>query len=313
MPVFPGLVFQLIRLKPDIIHAYGPCVNDDIAALVALLTKKPCVLTYFADFGPRSKGNILVSLYLFLKPFFTLKIPKEIVVISKIYIHLLVSRRVSEQKIKLLPPPVDTHVFRSLNKMATKKKLGLSDKRVVLFVGSLGAEHAYKRLDLLLDAFKQVSRNVENVKLVVVGEGSLKSHYRQMCRRLGLERQVLFKGFVPDKQLPEYYAAADVFVLPSPTSSEGFGIVLLEAMSSGCPVIVASGCGGSFIVEKNLAGIVVPSWSVEGLEYAMTKILSDKKLAHMFGLNGRRIAEKHSVEIISSQLERIYQGLIRGK
>lgn len=313
MPVFPGFIIQLLKLKPDVIHAYGPSISDDIAAFAAFLMRKPFVLTYFADFGPRSQRNPLVLLYLFFKSFFTLKIPQKIIVISQTYIQRMILRKVPRQRIRLIPPPVDTQVFRPCDKMAVRRELGLNGRQLVLFVGSLSIEHAYKRLDLLVLAFKQVCKEIEDVRLVVVGEGTLKLHYQQMCKELGLESYVSFRGFAPESSLPKYYAAADIFVLPSPTASEGFGMVLLEAMSSGCPVIATASCGGAFVVNKSCSGIVVPPWSVEKMATAIVKILSNKKLARLYGCNARKAAERYSIEVLSSELEKVYRGLTRGQ
>jgi glycosyltransferase involved in cell wall biosynthesis len=131
-----------------------------------------------------------------------------------------------------------------------------ADASVVLFVGSLDEGHYYKRLDWLMEAMSSVLETNPTAHLLVVGTGDRLPTFETLAEELGIDESVTFAGFVPDVDLPVAYTTSDVFVLPSePDLSESFGIVQLEAMACGTPVIatdtpgprtVAGDCGDVF-------------------------------------------------------------------
>jgi 1,2-diacylglycerol 3-alpha-glucosyltransferase len=129
-------------------------------------------------------------------------------------------------------PGVDFAQFNTtVSGRAVRERLGLEDNEMLLHVGRVSRE---KNLELVFDALPQVMRERPGAKLVIVGDGPAKSEYEGMVRQRGLERDVLFTGFVSNDILPQYYAAADAFVLAS--KFETLGIVMTEALATGTPV-----------------------------------------------------------------------------
>lgn len=306
MPIMLSTPIEIIKLRPDVIHVHGVSVDGDLAALAAYLLRIPLILTYYADLGVRPKQK-LVKKYFVIEKYTTFQVAKRIVVISRLYMNKMISRGVQKSKLELVPPGVDTKYFTPpANRESIKRKLGLTNTKTVLFVGMLRSTHAYKRLDFLIRAVSFLKEKIPNIKLVVIGGGLLKPIYEKLCEDIGVKPHVIFKGQVSDILLRKYYAAADVFVLPSPYSLEAFGIVALEAMSFSCPVVVTSACGSADVIREAEAGIVVKPFHVKALALAILKILSNKDIAKTYGVNGRRIAELYSWERIAERTEKVY-------
>ncbi|MEK7102386.1 MAG: glycosyltransferase family 4 protein, partial [Patescibacteria group bacterium] len=127
-----------------------------------------------------------------------------------------------------------------------------------LFVGALDRAHYFKGLSLLLRAFKFLdSGSGAGMTLVVVGSGELLNEYKKEARELGIAGRVTFTGGVTDEELARWYAGARALVLPSTDRSEAFGIVLIEAMACGTPVIASDLPGVREVVERVNGGVLV--------------------------------------------------------
>jgi glycosyltransferase involved in cell wall biosynthesis len=172
--------------------------------------------------------------------------------------------------------------------------------------------HAYKGLDDLLKALAIVRKQLPGVKLVIGGDGELLGHYRDTAANLGLSQNVEFQGFIPDEKLPEFYNRCDAFVLPSVSSEqEGFGIVLLEAMASGRPVISTDIVGVAEDVKRFNAGRIVRLRDINALAQAILEILLDEELAREMGRRGRTLVEgKYNWKKIGRDMLEIYRGLV---
>ncbi len=151
----------------------------------------------------------------------------------------------NQEKFVEIPLGADTERFAPRPRdpeLAAKLKIAPTDK-VILFVGGLDSAHYFKGVDILLHAFERFLKSqIPNYKfqILVVGDGNLRQEYEALSRNLGLEEGVIFAGSASEEDLPKYYNLADLFVLPSIDGSEAFGLVLLEAMASGVPVIASN-------------------------------------------------------------------------
>ena len=145
-------------------------------------------------------------------------------------------------------------------------------------------------------------------KLIVGGSGPMREYYTNLSRKLGVIDNISFVGYIPDENLAEYYNGCKLFVLPStdPTR-EGFGIVLLEAMACGRPVISTKITGVAKDIADRGAGIVVEPENTKALARAIRAILSDHNLADAMGAAGRSLVlEKYSSEKIADTMIKIY-------
>lgn len=217
---------------------------------------------------------------------------------------------------------ISTHTAREINKLSSRKaeivpygvavsakkerKL-ISEQQQILFVGRLVER---KGVDVLIRAFNEVAKS-NDAELVIVGDGPERSHWEVLGRETGEGARISFRGRVPQEVLEDCYESADVFVLPAVTDAkgdtEGLGVVLLEAMSYGKPV-VASRVGGIVdIVEDGVTGLLVPERDPEALSRALTKLLQDREYARSLGEKGlARVAETFDWDSIIEALLRIY-------
>jgi phosphatidylinositol alpha-mannosyltransferase len=172
----------------------------------------------------------------------------------------------------------------------------------ILFVSRLEKR---KGLNHLLEAFKQVKREIPNSRLIVVGPGTrLRRGYERVVRRSGL-KDVVFTGMVAYEDLPRYYKTADVFCAPA-TGRESFGIILLEAMAAGKPVVASNIEGYANVLAHNVDGLLVPPGDNEMLAQALISLLTDESLRREMGARGRVKALEYSWERIAQNVLKYY-------
>jgi glycosyltransferase involved in cell wall biosynthesis len=125
---------------------------------------------------------------------------------------------------------------------------------------------------------------------------------------------VTFLGNVPDADLPALYQSADLFILPSTSRAESFGMVLVEAMASGLPCITTEiGSGNSFVVQDGVTGLVVPPRAPAALAQAMARLLVDPALRTQLGQAGReRALREFTVDKMVERVEAVYQAVLAG-
>jgi len=211
-------------------------------------------------------------------------------------------------KVAIIPNGVDCERFRpDLNPTEIRRKLKLGRNKAVLFVGALSKWHRYKGLDTLIEGFALVKKQRGDTTLIVVGEGSLRPYYQKLASRFGLTREVVFAGDVSDHDLPSYYAASDLLVLPSKDRSEGFGLTILEANACGKPAIGSDVGGIPDAIRHGFNGLLVPPNDPQALSTAIRYVVEDDSLRREIGKNGRAFAEEHDWSKIAEATERIYR------
>jgi len=172
----------------------------------------------------------------------------------------------------------------------------------ILFVGRLEKR---KGLGYLLRAYEVVKREVPNSRLIVVGPGTrLRRKYEKEVERSGL-RDVAFIGYVKTEELPSYYKTADVFCAPA-LGHESFGIVLLEAMAVGTPVVASSIAGYASVLSHGDEGLLVAPRDVKSLAQALLTLLKDRQLCRQMGLKGIAKAKNYDWENIAGRVLSYY-------
>lgn len=228
------------------------------------------------------------------------KAAKITVVSADLYEH--VQKMYPNKKTSVISMGCDTRQFASQKR--TNNYFGQNDKKVVLFVGRLAEK---KGVTYLIEAIK----DVENAILVIVGKGELETELREQAKELG--ERIIFWGPRTHQELPEIYASADVFVVPSITSrngdKEGFGLVIIEAMSSGVPVVASKSGGICDIIQNNVNGLLCEEKSVRQLADNINSVLNDPDLACRLKANGAKTAQKYSYENIAEQYKQLFEEL----
>ena len=162
--------------------------------------------------------------------------------------------------------------FRPGGGEALRRRLGLGGARVLLTVGRLSAAERYKGIDTVLHALPQVLARAPAVRYVVAGDGDDLPRLRALAARLGVAHATVFAGAPPDRDLPGYYDACDLFVMPS--RREGFGIVFTEALACGKPVVAAAAGGAPDAVLDGGLGRLVEPGDVDATAQAVLDFLA---------------------------------------
>jgi len=210
-------------------------------------------------------------------------------------------------RIVLAPCGVDLSLFRPLDQRAVRERLGLNGEKVFLYVGRL---EPLKGLELLLHTAAHLE-TCEKVRVLVVGGGANGDgeidRLRRLARTLGVEDLFDFVGRVDQEDLPLYYNAADVCVVPS--YYESFGLAALESMACGTPVVAARVGGLPTIVQHGRTGYL-KSWRCpEAFANSLEMIISSARLQQSMGLAARRRAEDMGWDQVGGRLARLYDTL----
>lgn len=171
----------------------------------------------------------------------------------------------------------------------------------LLLVGGLDRAHYFKGVDILLQALSLLKD--KNWQLDIVGEGELKPFYKEQAQKLGLTERVNFRGELSGKALAQYYRKSDIFVLPSRDKSEAFGIVLLEAMGGGTPVITSDLPGVRSVFTENEQGILARPEDPRDLSEKISYLLDNPRKRKEMGRQARKLVEKkYSLSTLQNNL-----------
>lgn len=213
---------------------------------------------------------------------------------------------VSEDRIFRLPWALDP----SLEPDSSSQDDGpaLPARRVVLAVGQLTAFSRYKGVDTLIDSVPLVRRAVPALQLVIVGDGDDRPRLEARAREKGVSECVRFLGSVSREALLRCYAHCDVFALPS--TAEGFGLVFLEAMAMGKPVVGCLGGGAGEVVENGVSGLLVPGGEPLRVAEALIRFLTDRAYSSVIGARGReRVQQYFQFDMFQTRLSGLVEDL----
>jgi phosphatidylinositol alpha-mannosyltransferase len=162
----------------------------------------------------------------------------------------------------------------------------------------------------MIEAFRLVKRQYDNCRLIVVGDGPLRHYYRSLVDK-EIAGDIHFAGLINGAR-PSYYATADIYCTPCTKAS--FGVVLLEAMAAGTPIVASDINGYRLVMEDNEQGILVPENEAAGFAEALLRMLNDPELRQRMGQAGRRKAvDTFSWDLVASRVEQYYMELLGRK
>ena len=232
--------------------------------------------------------------------------------------HLTSLYGVDPQKIRIIPPGVDLSHFYPIPPDESKEYVGVpEDKRMLLFVGRI---EPLKGIETLLRALAVIRKKEvfhDQLCLAIIGgdvddqageENDEMRYLRSLCREFGLGELVTFLGKKDQDSLPYYYSAAELVVMPS--HYESFGMVALESMACGTPVVASHVGGLTHLVEDGVTGYHVPVEDPRALSERIVGLLEDKALRYRMGHDAFAFAKKYGWENISDRVIRLYQATI---
>lgn len=200
---------------------------------------------------------------------------------------------------RIVPNGVDADAFAAAKPLP---ELTDPERPLLLFVGRLERR---KGVDVLVRAFLRVRASNPRVRLCVVGEGPERERCQQMIPP-SLRPDALFVGSVTNDDLPRYHASADVFVSVA-TGGESFGIVLLEGMAAGLPIIASNIPGYRTVMRDGVQGRMVPPGDAFALADAVEAVLANRRLREAMGAEGRRVASRHGWPVVGAEVEELYR------
>jgi glycosyltransferase involved in cell wall biosynthesis len=303
-PLAPAFPFELIRRarESDILVHHAPFPIVDIA-MPYLPKDMPLIVYWHADIIGRSFLRKLLNSSILR----TLERADRILVSDQTAIDGSPVLPAFASKCAIVPFGIDADYWStcSSDEASLSDQLRQQYPRMILGIGRLVP---YKGFDVLLQALRRVDAHV-----VLIGEGPLAGELQRMAVNLGVADRVTFAGRVPRSHVKAYLHAARVFAFPSVTRAEAFGIVQLEAMAAGLPIVnTALDTAVPHIARHNQEALTVPTNTPENLAEALSSILDDPALAQRLGEAGRiRARVKYNQENYVSRVENIYQDVIR--
>lgn len=307
----PLIIYRLYkyfkREKPHIVQTYilKPNLYGRIAALLAgvpvVIATEVTLKNQAHSVASRLRDLLLHPLNALLNRYTDVILCGSDAIRRQWYTRTLAGR------LKVLHPYFDPSKLQHAANLRDRTSLTGRDNWVIGTVGRLSEE---KRHVDLLKAFHDVRKVFPKATLLIVGDGDMRDGLTNLATRLGVSGSVTFAGF--QRNISEYLNKMDVFVLPSRT--EGFGIVLLEAMAMGLPVVASNVGGIPELVVNNETGILVRPLRHEELSRAIVELLSDPESMCTMAEKGKQhVLATHSAERFIHEHERVYQSALTAK
>ncbi|GIU70237.1 MAG: mannosyltransferase [Candidatus Woesearchaeota archaeon] len=292
-------IFKRIEREYDIIHIHSP---NPLAEFLSLFTDKKIIIHWHSDIVKQKIS------YRFYKPIQqkVLKKAHKIICTSPQYLETSKQLRDFKENAVIIPLGLNPSRLKASNEKVTKSlKAKIGNKKIVLSIGRL---IYYKGFEYLIKAGKYIK---DDVAIVIVGGGPLYENLKDMVKALNLENKVYLLGRV-DK-ISFYIKESDLFCLPSVERTEAFGLVLVEALYFGKPLITTNveGSGMNYVNQDGITGLVVPPRNPKALADAINKILSDNNLYERFSKNARERFKEFDISSIGDKIVSLYEEVLR--
>jgi len=299
--------FECIKEKPDIFHAHWSFPCGYIAYVASKIFQRKFIVTIHGGEIP------LLKKFKFIKRLVVNALNKSVVVCanSNYTRDELVKLGVKINKIIIVkvPPNFVEHSSDQEYLNRFRSKLVDPSKKIVLFCGRLVER---KGVEYLIRSMNDLK--IENVHLIIVGDGILSNKLKMLTKSLGLQNKVSFYGRASYKELGLLHDISDIFVCPSIIDSKGIteylGLVIPEAMESHIPVIATSVGGITDIVKNEINGLMVPPKDSASIAKAIERIISDKELRKKIVKNSEMTVSEFSTSTIANQYLEIFKSLV---
>jgi len=297
--LFFNIIHSLTKLKGmDVVHVQWPIPNG----LGALFLKKIYGIHYINTI--HGEEVYLSKRYhtLFALKWFVNNSVKTITN-SSATLNSCLENNLEKEKLDIIPFGVDTNFF---------KPLTISRNENIFQILAVGYLIERKGFEYLIKAVKKVLNKYKNVQLTIVGSGPLEKKLKNIIKELKLDSNAKIMKNVSDEELLYLYNSSDLFVLPSVVDSqgntEGLGVVLLEAMACGLPVIGSDTGGIPDIIQDCETGLLVPEKDISKLSNAILSLIENKELREKIAVNGyNKVRERFSWEKIAESYLSVYE------
>lgn len=305
----PGLILETWRQhrrQPcDLVHLHFPGPMSHLASMV-IPAHVPRIITWHADI---TRQRRLLKLY---EPWQNAILRQASAVIVATPAHLSASAALSQPeiaaKVRVIPYGFDLTRFLQPHPEAA----ALRQRYPGRIIFAVGRHVHYKGFDGLLAAMQHLPGDVH---LILGGVGLLTRELQADAARKGLGERVHFPGLIADDLLPAYYQACDVFCLPSVNQAEAFGIVQVEAMAAGKPVVSSAlGNGVDFVNQHGVTGLTPAPGDIAGLVSALAQLLDQPELRQRLGAQARaRALQEFSLPSMAGRTLALYEAVLAGR
>ena len=291
VPFILRSIFYILFKSYDLVHAH---YGFHSALLPSIIKRRPLIITFHR--GDALDEPLRNKLYFILQRFVVSRADFLIAVSNEVKDALINSLGANPNRISVITCGVDTDLFLPLDKNAARKELGISqDSKVILFVGSLNHR---KGIDLLLEC----SKRLPEANFILIGEGTIDINYPN-CTIIKAQ---------PNHSLPKWFSIADIFILPS--RSEGTPVVILEALSSGVPVIASKVGGIPDLVREGETGYLIESENIDMFEKRLRELLQNSQKRKQIRLQARKeMIENYDIHKIAKKIKALYDKLLEIK
>ncbi|CAN5906350.1 glycosyltransferase family 4 protein [soil metagenome] len=284
---------RLAAFAPDVTHVHEP-LSPLVSSTVAALGGRPLVATFHSW----SDSDRMYRLVAPFGRFVSRRLDARVAVSPAAQVYAAEALGVPIGGFRVIPNGIDVARYAKAEPL---EALCDPARPLLLFVGRLEPR---KGLDVLVRAFLRVRAAVPSVRLCVVGEGAQRTRCQQMIPS-SIRHDALFVGHVDEAEKPRYFASADLFIAPN-VGGESFGIVLLEAMAAGLPIIASDIPGFRTVMRDGRQGRLVPVGDASTLADTVTTLLSTEKLRQAMSREGRRQADEFDWHRVAADLEALY-------
>jgi len=313
--VSPLFSFYLKKLDEennfDIIHLQNRFFVDfDMAALYARLRGKPFMMTIHnaRPLGISLPITVFGSAYDWLIGRWPFALADRIIAVSEWVKYDIAKYHIDEKKIVPVHNGINVNSFRPATVTNVRRQYGI-DGPMLLFVGRMITQ---KGVPYLIDAMPLVLRKHPDAKLLLIGRGNALEGLKKKVNAMGLEKSVIFSGYMTEEMLKEAYGTCDMFVLPSVW--EVLPIAILEAMASEKPVVCTNAGGDAELVKDGYNGYVVPMRNPGALAEKINALLDDPEKMKSMGQASRRRAEtEFDWKLIAARTKQVYEDLLMEK
>lgn len=317
--IYPLRAIETIKKwNLDIIHSHTEFGIGTFARIMAKQLDIPLVHTYHTMYEDYvhyiTKGYFQRSskkIVEYLTKFYCDKTATELIVPTKKTYDLFKQKYKYDRNVHIVPTGIEVERFYSeqfkekeINDL--RKKLGIrSNEDVILFVGRLGEE---KNVNTLIEAHVSITRTNPNTKLLIVGTGPDLDNFKELARKYGVTKDVIFAGRVPWEEVPKYYQVATLFATASKTETQG--LTVIEAMAASLPVVAYDDEAFRDVVIDGLNGHLFQT--KKGYKDAVRDILDHPDTYEQMCRQARIIADQHSSKYFAEQVLDVYRTAFRG-
>ena len=301
---------QKILRTMDLVHVHHPLTSGRLAIRYCTSRGIPIVFTNHTRYDLYAQAYLPMIPEAFGDAFLRAYMPSfckscDLVIAPSAGLRDVLVHFGVDTPIEVIPNGVDIKPFGAVEQPIPRQKFGFKQDDIVLtYMGRLGIE---KNLPFLLRSFAGIANTYENVRLLVIGDGSDRENLEERVRLMGLAEQVHFTGMVPYNDLPAYMAAADAFVTAS--VSEVHPLSVIEALASGLPVVGIQSPGVGDTIQDGITGYLAPEEDMAAFTAKLSRIVTDSENREKMSRQAKQAASLYAIENTTEIILEHYQEL----